>query len=1076
MTNKLGGKIAAVRLLNHAGEILAVEESRVAVLKSLLIVNLILFLLSSSLVFANESIITERFHFTLPQQRADHSLTQVAEQANVTLIFPFDELKSKTANAIDGVYTVEEGIEQILFNTGYAVSLGSNGQLSIVLDKSLGGIDVMRRLNKLSAAVLAAATTVAVANPAAAQNDPGVLEELVVTGYKASLQRAADVKRASNVVVDSISSEELGKFPDINVAESLSRITGVAVTRTRGGEGQFVTVRGLGEEFNGVTYNGRLLATENDGREFSFDVIASELIAGAQVYKTSAAKQGDGSLGGLVNINSAKPLDNPGFRAAGSIATQYEELADDFGPRFSGVISNTFANDTMGILASVSYQKRNARTDVAESNFLIFPVQVDANGEASQDLDQNGDGFTDNTGAQILTNDGRFNGFSAFVAEQERERIGGTLAFQYKPSDAFELTLDALYTKFESPSEIYGYSFFPSAFGQGFVSNAQLNDANQVVSHTSNAFAYDALARRNEGDTDTIAFGANAEWLLTDSSSLTVDASYSKSDGQRDNLGSASGSGAFFAFGVAGGSVQQTLTGRAVPDFVFNVANPDGSGNNLQPGQLQSGDYRVHFGRNDILLVEDEVLSLKADYEFDFNESSSLSIGADYVSREKVNRAFTNASVACTLCGYATAIGAGGVDTSGLVTGGAPSDFLSGISANIPRNFDRFDIDVVQAGYISQAPAGTFTPTINEAGSTNIDESVLGAYIQYDFSGEAFSLPFQANLGARLSRTDLTSTGFGNTLQDILGVDLLFDGNNQNIPLAAPRAVSIDNDYTNFLPSFNIAFDLNENTILRGALSSTVSRPTLTSLSTSFLLTSQNRGGEAITSNNPLLEAIESDNVDISLEWYGENGTSASAAVFYKDISNFVTQRVTTEAVNVPFREQNAQTLAFSAPVNQDINFRIQRPENGDTAEILGLEIAGQYITEGGWGAGANVTLADSEATSAGVVSALENISDFSANLSVFYEGERFTGRASVNHRSEYLVGQTAEGGRDEFIDDFTQLDLSFSYIISDYLTLYADAINVTDEPFFRFSETRDLLESYEENGARYVFGLRGSF
>jgi len=1062
------------RLFRHAGETLAVEEGRETGFIGLMIVGVLMFGVSTIQANASEAIKKDKYHFTIPQQRADHSLIHVAEQVNITLIFPFDELMSETANAINGVYSVEEGIKKLLAGTGYQVSMKGNDQFNIVLKKSFGGEEVMSKFNQLSAAVLAA-TTVATTPQVQAQEET-VLEEVVVTGIRASLSRAADVKRNSNVVVDSISSEELGKFPDINVAESLSRITGVAVSRTRGGEGQFVTVRGLGEEFNGVTYNGRLLATENEGREFSFDVIASELIAGAQVYKTSAAKQGDGSLGGLVNINSAKPLDNPGFHAAGSVATQYEELADDFGPRFSGVISNTFNDDTIGILASISYQKRNARTDVAESNFLIFPVQVDANGEASQDLDTNGDGVTDSSGAQIITDQGRFNGFSAFVAEQERERIGGTLAFQYKPSDSFGLTLDALYTKFESPSEIFGYSYFPSAFGQGFTTNAELNDANQIVSHTSDAFAYDALARRNEGDTDTIAFGANAEWLLTDTSSLTLDASYSKSDGQRDNLGSASGSGAFFAFGVAGGNIRQTFTGRSIPDFTFNIANPDGSGSFVQPGQLRPEDYNVHFGRNDILLVEDEVVSLKADYELDFGETSKLSVGADYVNRQKVNRAFTNASVACTLCGYATGIGAGGVDISGLVTGRSPSDFLSGISANIPRNFDRFNIDVVQAGYISQAAAGIFTPTINEAGSTNIDETVVGVYAQYDFAGEAFGLPFQANIGARLSQTDLTSVGFGNTLDDVLGVDLLFDGNNQNIPLAAPRPVSIDNDYTNFLPSFNIAFDLNDNTILRGALSSTVARPTLTSLSTSFQLTSQNIGGEAVTSNNPELEAIESNNFDLSLEWYGENGTAASVALFYKDISNFVTQRVTIESVNVPFRQQDPQTLAFSAPQDRAIDFRVQRPENGDDAEILGLEIGGQYLSESGWGTAANLTLADSEATSAGVVSELENISDFSANYSLFYEGERFTARASVNHRSEYLVGQTAEGGRDEFVDDFTQLDLSFSYVINDFITFYAEGINITDEPFFRFSETRDLLESYEENGARYVFGLRGNF
>ena len=914
--------------------------------------------------------------------------------------------------------------------------------------------------------LVSSATLAACFTTGTAMAEETVLDEVVVTGIRGSLKSSSAIKQNADGIVDVISAEDLGKFPDQNVAESLSRITGVAVARTRGGEGQFVTVRGLGEEFNGVTYNGRLLATENDGREFSFDVIASELIAGAQVYKTPEARFGDGSLGGLVNINSAKPLDNPGFNAAWSAGTQFEELADTFSPNFSGVISNTWADDTMGFLASISYQEREVRTDIAESNFLIFPVGVSADGQVAQSLDANGDGLADTNGSPLVTNEGRFNGFSALLAEQKRERIGGTVAFQYEPSDDFSLTLDALYTKFETPSNVYGYSYFPSAFGTGF-STGQLNDSNQVVSHTSNAFAYDVLARRNEGDTETIAFGANAEWQLDDSSSLTIDASYSKADGQRDNLGSASGSGAFFVVGVPGGTVQQTFTGREVPDFAFNVGAAG-----IPTGAVNPASYGLHFGRNDILLVEDEVQSLKADYEFDFSDKLRLSLGADYVNRQKVNRAFTNVSVACTLCGYAIP-----VSTSGLVIGQSPSDFLSGIDANIPRQFDLLNLDVVEPQFIANAPAGTYTPAINEAGSTDIDETVLGAYIQGDWDGEAFGKPYKANFGIRVAKTDLTSSGFGNTLDDVQSVTLLFDGNNQNIPLSSPRAVSVDSDYTNVLPAFNIAFDLSDSTILRGGFSQSVSRPTLTSLSTSFTLTSQNRGGEAVTANNPSLEAIESDNFDLSLEWYGENGTAASAAVFYKDISNFVTQIVSVVPVNVPFIVQDPATLAFNNLGTQSINFRIQRPENGQDAEIKGLELAGQYLADNGWGVSANVTLTDSEATNAdGSVSTLENISDFAANLSVFYENEKYSGRISVNNRSEFLVGQTAEGGRDEFIDDFTQVDLSFSYNINDTLTAYLEGINVLDEPFFRYSETTDILETYEENGSRWILGLRGSF
>ena len=406
------------------------------------------------------------------------------------------------------------------------------------------------------------------AMPAAAQSGDGEIEEITVKGIRRSLSNSADVKRNATGVLDAISAEELGKFPDINVAESLQRITGVGITRTRGGEGQFVTVRGLGEEFNAVTYNNRLLATENNGREFSFDVIASELIAGAEVYKTPTAMQGDGSLGGRVNLRPALPLDNPGLRFAGSLAGQYEDLASSTGPRASGVFSNTFANDTMGFLVSFSYQDREARTDVAESHFLTSGIQVDAAGNAKENLDvfennaalrdyrdaledirDNGasgraiddsgfadtdsDGISDFSGEDIVNSGAHLNAFSALLAEQQRERAGGTIAFQYSPSEDFTLTLDAMYTSFESPSTQFNYAYFPTALdgtalnatitetddmdtpdddsddvdytyanpyaGRYISTNVDVNAANQIVSHTATPFANRPHRARERG-------------------------------------------------------------------------------------------------------------------------------------------------------------------------------------------------------------------------------------------------------------------------------------------------------------------------------------------------------------------------------------------------------------------------------------------------------------------------------------------------------------------------------------------------------------------------------------------------
>ncbi len=936
------------------------------------------------------------------------------------------------------------------------------------------------RLNKVSSIIAGIALGLAVIPGVQAQNsDPAVdnaaaeLEEVVVTGIRRSLRDSAALKRNSSQVVDGISAEDLGKFPDVNVAESLQRITGVAITRTRGGEGQFVTVRGLGEEFNGVTYNNRLIATENNGREFSFDVIASELISGAQVFKSTTSSQGDGSLGGLVNIQSARPLDNPGFRASGSVSTQYENLADDFGLRASGVVSNSWANDTMGILASFSYQQRDARTDVAESIFLVNDVQVDANGIAfAGDLDANGDGLNDESGAAILTRDARFNSFAAGLAEQELERIGGTVAFQYTPSDQFSLTLDALYTTFENPSELDQFSFFPSVLAPGLVSNAQLNGANQVVSFDAVPFATEFVGRRAEGDSETIALGANAEWKVGESSYFTLDVAYSEADGQRDDFGSAGGSGEFFVIGYTDGFIQQRFTGGPVPDVFYTAANTPGAPQ-VPLSDLSPLDARLHFARTDIVEVSDEVFSIKGDYELEIGSTSSLKVGFDFVDREKANTAFNNIPTQCFFCGYATPFSVGG-DPATLFDGLTPGNFLSSSGANVNSVFPRLNIDVLRAAFNGLEP-GVLDPILDQTASFVVDESVLGAYVQLDFEGTLGELPYRANAGVRFAQTDLTSTGFGNVLSDITSVVQATDGNNQTFTLNSPSAVSVNNDYFDVLPSFNFSVDLTDQWILRSGFSRSLSRPTLTDLSTRFSIASTNVGGEAITRSNPELEAIRSNNFDFSAEWYGEGGTYFSAALFYKDITDFVTQVVTDENVVINDVQQQLEGGGVLQRGPTEFTFRVQEPSNGDTAEIYGIEVGGQYLASNGLGVAANFTLVESEATSGGNVSQLENISDLAANLSLFYEDNKWAARVSYNFRSDYLVGQTFEGGRDEFIDDFQQVDLSVSYYISDSLTLFAEGINVFEEDLFRFSETQDFLETFEINGSRWVFGLRGN-
>jgi len=193
------------------------------------------------------------------------------------------------------------------------------------------------------------------------------LETVTVKGIRGSLKASLDVKRDSNQVVDAVSAEDVGKFPDSNVAESLQRITGVAIDRS-GGEGQFITVRGLGPEFNTVLLNGRTIATDNPGREFSFDVLSSDIIQRAEVYKTATPDLQSGGIGSTVNVVTARPFDRPGTNFTVSASGSYDTLREEVSPELTAVGSWTNADNSLGFLLGASFSDRKTQVDSSFTN------------------------------------------------------------------------------------------------------------------------------------------------------------------------------------------------------------------------------------------------------------------------------------------------------------------------------------------------------------------------------------------------------------------------------------------------------------------------------------------------------------------------------------------------------------------------------------------------------------------------------------------------------------------------------------------------------------------------------------
>jgi len=568
----------------------------------------------------NEAIIRKKTHFVIPQQRADQSLTKVADLANVTLLIPYDKVRHINTNWIDGWYTVEDALKKMLDGTGLSVSISNENLITISINKYTGGIEIMHKLNKLSAAILAMASTAYSINTAIAQEEvsTNTVEEIVVLGIRGSLQRAADVKRNAGGIVDAISSEDIGKFPDTNLAESLQRITGVSIDRS-GGEGQFVTVRGFGPEFNTVLLNGRQMSTDNTGREFSFDLLASELVSGVNVNKTSSAKLQSGGIGSTVNIKTAKPLDIGGFKVAGSVKGVYDANSSEASPQYSALISNTFADGKYGALLSVSRQERKTRRhEVATDGWL-----------ENQVIASNREGFSPTTTNTFVPRN-----YEQRIIEEDRTRTGANVVLQFAPSDSLEITADALYSKFDvtSVGSSMGHWFTSTDFSNN-AATPIVSDANGTVLNFFQSNGATDFGARNFGrPSETFSLGLNVDWQVNDNLNLNFD--YSQSNSEFNDF-QGNSINPLIIFGFLDGVNFDHTANNTLPGLSgFEAANPNhvneqsrvfgdgsvtGRGNYLDPSNVRS-----HVAIRDGRLMDDQIDQLKIDGEWDFNSDRGL--------------------------------------------------------------------------------------------------------------------------------------------------------------------------------------------------------------------------------------------------------------------------------------------------------------------------------------------------------------------------------------------------------------------------------------------------------------------
>lgn len=850
------------------------------------------------------------------------------------------------------------------------------------------------------------------------------LEEIVVTGIKASIARGLDQKRRDVGVSDSISAEDIGKFPDLNLSESLQRIPGVTLNRNVNGEGQAINVRGLGPEFTRVEVNGMSgtgngtggrFGTSSGGRGFNFELLASELFSNATVSKSISASQAEGGLSGTVSLSTPKPLDYDDVKFSSSLQGNYSEVTGDVDPRGAIFFSKNF-DDKFGIAASLAYSDTFFRTDTVESGSWR-PLG-------------------NQSGAPLVANGTRLYNF-----REDRENLGGTLTLQFRPTDNLDITLDGIFAQSDS-ERVANRDDMPIEGGQTGIPGT-LGISNGIV---------------NSGSFTGVQQRVGTNYLTTDEdfSQLTLSADWEVSD-------------SWTISPFVGVSSREA--DRIFDLYSFRLA--DRATNTFDPGVVsyqQRGDF-VDFSSTatdfssrpeDFLfnvfilrpsVDEDDEFTTKLDFEKTFSDKAltSLQFGLRYADREK-NRIQTQERL--------QRLGDVGIDVPPSLASVAELLPLDVSGANAPSQILAANPDAIRSVFYpgGAAVGGTFIrplPGFGAQNSWNIEEKTFNAYVQANYEIGAA----QFNLGLRYVSTDQTSSG--NTVANIFQ------------PTERITPVSFDNDYSELLPSASLRYELKEDLILRAAYSATLTRADLPALAPSESIRgiSEVDGGTG-SRGNPDLDPFTADNFDLGLEWYFEDEAILSANLFYKDIDGLIDTRTFTEARLFPRQ-------ADGALVTGDILFT--EPSNGASAEIKGIEVGFQKPFLDHYGVLLNYTYTDSEADfgTSGVDvrnSGLPGLSGNSYNASVYYDNGKLDARLSYAWRENYLAQFSDDFGVPRFIDDYGQLDLSANYRVSDNLTVQFQALNLTQEQQVNQATAQLLPYGVSELDRRVLFGVRYTY
>jgi len=911
-------------------------------------------------------------------------------------------------------------------------------------------------------------------DPAATPADPApatdatTLDAVTVTGVRASLARSVELKRSASTVQDSITALELGKFPDDNVADSLSHITGVAITRTAGGEGQSVSVRGLGPEYTLTTFNGRILATDGPGRDFAFDVLPADVISGADVIKGAEADLTEGAIGGLVNLRSASPFDDKGQHAVLRVEGDRNTMSDYNGTKYSGVYSNTFADDTIGILLGAVYANRTDRTDVAgnDGGWTRNPDPSDPSwgGNAwggNIDLNDNGELDPDEYG---LIGPGQFRVGSIIEDKQRRAYTG---KFEWRPSDTFRLTIDGLKTKLDSPQVSYQQSYYP-LFSPGRWSNIQVTNGIVTSFDMTNPdpemrLNPELLNQTTYRVVDTDLYGANAHWQVSDDFGITGD--FYRSTSQRT-------SGGLDTYVVLRmnqpNSAHISLSGQSVPNVGINFDDGREWIQGLKDGDFNESDFDTHYfglsGDN----IQDAINggTLSGDLFLGKWNVDHVKFGVSLTDRRKsrdlVNNAFNGGE---NYYSGDNKINVADLDGDIIDQTLSPPNFMDGVTSSFPRNFLGFDVPsyirALQAYDGQPSPDGgvynyaNAAPEWNPLESYRVREKTTAVFLQADLSGEHWD----GNVGIRFGSTKTRAQAWDAQIESITELGAF----NYSVQYGDPTPILQDASYHFYLPSANFTWHFTDALQLRFGAAKTMARPSVEQLAPTNTTASVAWGEfTQIYGGNADLKPYSAKQGDLSLEWYFADKSIFNLATFYKRIDNQITT---------------------SWEPQQDIGvpgylFNVMRPINGDYAKVHGIEAGAQHFWDNGFGVRGQYTRNWSKSFVDGEERPLEGIAPSVYSLGVMYEKGAWSIGAQADHTDGFVTATNVLGqGYNEQADAITWVTAHASYTVNDHFSVTLEGDNLLDdEQTYSINGNPLLSQGYYRYGRSFKLSLALKF